>query len=872
MEFDFDPDLEYQKRAIDSTVNLFRGQQNMFEEKLFTSENEIIKNTLNLSKETILKNMQEIQKKNDINVDDSLVSDDEVDDSFEARNFSIEMETGTGKTYVYIRTMYELFKKYGMSKFIVVVPSIAIREGVIKTLEQTKNHFEDLYGDVPLNYFQYDSNNLNQIKSFGNSNGLEVMVMTLQSINKDDNVAYQQQDKLFGNKPIDIIKSTNPILILDEPQNMESENSINSLRELNPLFALRYSATHRRKYNLLYRLTPVDAYKKGLVKNIEVKGISKENDFNTKLISVKSIDTSKKGPKAVLKIHKKMKSGAKIGRKTVYGGESLYSASKGIDNYKNIKVTEINAKKGYVEFSDGTKLYVGESTDTDIKEIQHIQIKETIKKHLEKSLDRHEQGIKVLSVFFIDEVANYTDEGGHIRKAFNKAFNELKNQPEYKKRYGDKSPSDVSGSYFSEYKSESSIATDTEAYDLIMKDKEKLLSLDEDVEFIFTHSALKEGWDSPNVFQICTLNNTVSEYKKRQEIGRGVRLPVNQNGERVKNDNINKLTVIANESYEDYVSKIQSEYDEAGYEINAKEKTKNENESIKVSPKPEIVNSDDFKQLWSKISPKTTFKTTINTSELISNVVEEINEINIEKSYIQIETGDVGVSEDEDKFEQNHLSQHRREHIEYSDSIPNIVEKIADETNLTRNTIANILLKVDNLDQVFKNPAQYTNEIIKKINNIKNEHVVNDITYHSTGENYDKNEIITELETYSDDTIDVENSVYEKIIYDSKGEKEFAKKLDKRESNITLYIKLPSKYKIPTPNGNYNPDWGIVHQELKDGSLEKTKLYLVRETKFVDDIHNIRPSEKNKIKCAKEHYKAIKFDNFKAIASIEDLL
>jgi len=850
MEFKFDPHIDYQNEAIESIIDIFQGQKNTYKDRPIIAQNGIVPNQISLSNQTILTNLKEIQERNDI---------EEKTENLETMDFSVEMETGTGKTYVYLRTIMELFQKYGWQKYIIVVPSVAIREGVIKTLKITEKHFKKLYGNISYRFFEYDSKNLQDIRAFSRNNHIEIMVITLQAFNKfEDNIMFQYRDTLNGKRPIDFVKQTKPILILDEPQNMESENSREAIAELNPLFTLRYSATHRNLYNLVYQLSPYDAYKRGIVKQIDVLSVVKERDFNTTLIEVIEIKTGKK-LKAKLRIHKNLKHGIKKGTRTVSLGDNLYQRSNKVNKYKGIKVTNIDAKEGFVEFSDGTKVYEGESTDTDIKKIQRYQIRETIREHFEKALEMKDEGIKVLSLFFIDKVSNYTDKDGHLRVAFEEEFNKLKKENKYKDLYQNKNPREVMGSYFSEYKSESHIKEDTEAYELIMQDKERLLSNEEPVEFIFSHSALKEGWDNPNVFNICTLNNTVSKVKKRQEIGRGVRLPVDQEGNRIYDETINILTVVANESYSDYVAQLQTEYElETGHTDDIKERVKERSTRKVLIPREDQKKNDDFKTLWEKISKKTRYKTKIDSKQIVKDAIESLNKIDIREPRIEIHKGGIETDEDAEKFETTHKAG-KIEDIQHEYSIPNLVNELSDEINITRKTLVDILTQTDTLDDLFKNPEEYIRKVTNRLQSIKNKHVIEEIQYIETNENF-TNQILKELKTYDDKTIEVDKSIYEEVIFDSEGEKDFAKRLDNDEE-VLFFIKLPPDFKIPTPIENYNPDWGIVHQKRDiNGDNSTPKLYLVRETKFMKDKDDLRLKENLKIKCAEKHFDTIEVD------------
>ncbi|BAP62909.1 restriction endonuclease [Methanococcus maripaludis] len=849
MKFKFESDLEYQLDAINSVVSLFDGQNT----KNLSFPHVVEVNPKVISENKILENLRSIQKENNIKEGAEL----------QGMDFSIEMETGTGKTYVYLRTILELNKKYGFKKFIIMVPSVAVREGVLKTLNITKEHFKQLYGNISYNFYQYDSAKLSKIREFSRSNTLEIMVMTLDSINKDTNIIKKHNDRLSGQKPIDMICRTNPILILDEPQNMESEKSKDSLKELNPLFKLRYSATHKNYYNLVYRLTPVDAYNKGLVKKIEVLSVIKDEDFNTDYIKCLDITVDKNKLKAQLEVNKKQKSGYVVKTVTVKHGDDLEKKSKN-PNYQNFIVSGIDARSNQVKFSNGLIIKKGQNVGGDKEQIMKMQIRHTIEEHFRKQDILKPYGIKVLSLFFIDKVANYVEKEGFIRKTFIEEFNNVKRGFE---NYNDLDVTEVHKGYFSAYKSESGMESDKEAFDLIMKDKEKLLSFEEPTQFIFSHSALREGWDNPNVFNICTLNETVSELKKRQEIGRGVRLPVNQDGDRIYNLDFNILTVVANESYSDYVSKLQQEYfDEYGNLVDSP-KPLNARDRTVLKLKKQFKLNPEFEELWKRISRKTNYAVKIDTKKLVEECVSEINSLNINSIRIKVEKIELSLNDDGIKTlfigEESEESNNNFE-------IPNLIELIANETKLTRNTIYEILAKVDNFNLIFKNPQEYIHSVSLIILEKLKEFLVNGINYVEI-EDFWQMELFKNVEAYNDYIIPDKNDkcIYDGIICDSDGEKNYAQVLEDNDL-VKMFIKLPNWFFVETPIGKYNPDWAIVFDERDLTGASKEKLYLVRETKFVENLENLRPLEKYKIKCANEHFKTLGID-FKTVNDINKI-
>lgn len=851
MKFKFESDLDFQLEAISSVIALFKGQKNNNESFPFIAENAVIPNEMELSEKQIFDNLIDIQQNNQ-NI--------KVSKKLEGYDFSVEMETGTGKTYVYLRTIMELNKDYGFKKFIIIVPSVAIREGVQKTLEITKDHFHQLY-NIPYSYYEYDSSKLTRIGQFARNNNIEIMVMTLDSFNKDTNIMNQPNDKLFGQKPIDMVSRTKPILILDEPQNMESENAKLAISKLNPLFNLRYSATHRNYYNLVYRLTPVDAYYKGLVKKIEVDSVVKENDFNNAYIRCLNISADARGIKAQLEVNKKQKSGFKVGRMTVKNNDDLFKKTKAPE-YDGFRVSEINANYNYIRFSNGMQLKLGEDSGGDQEEIMKVQIRQTIEEHFRKQEILKRYDIKVLSLFFIDRLDNYILDDGFIRKTFIDEFEKIKlNFPEYK----DLKVDTVHNGYFSRYKSDSGMEKDKEAFDLIMKDKERLLSFDEPTQFIFSHSALREGWDNPNVFNICTLNQTVSNIKKRQEIGRGVRLPVNQDGDRVKDLDHNILTVVANESYADYVSKLQTEYIDEYGEAPPQPPEKRKRKTIKLKKGFQL--KLEFRELWERISKKTRYSVNVDTKRLIDRCIQEINKITVNTIKIRIEK--VAISIDFADGVQTHFVGQGSEELVKDFTIPNILDRLNKETNLTRKTIYEILSGIDNFDLIFVNPQDFLNSVSLIIKETLRDFLVTGIKYIEL-DSWWQMELFDNIETYEDYYFEVDKSIYDAIQWDSQGERTFARQLDRME-NIKLFIKLPNWFKVMTPIGSYNPDWAIVIEDNDQYGNLRDKLYLVRETKFFENIADIRVEEKIKILCAEEHFRTIGVD-FKAINDVKNII
>lgn len=599
-------DQPYQTEAVNAIANIFEGSEiknSLFSIDVSNGVSDYLEgegvsyftghaNKITIDEFTMLENVQNVQAANDIQRTRSL----------ENNNFTIEMETGTGKTYVYTKTILELNKRYGFTKFIIVVPSVAIKEGVFNSLKATEEHFKERYDNVPYHYFNYSSDNLNEVRDFATSTSIEIMIMTIAAFNKSTNVFNNEQENLSGNKPIDIIRGTNPILIIDEPQSVDSQKknkkgelsaSQKAIQSLSPLCTLRYSATHKELYNLMYRLTPVDAYQENLVKRIEVASITSNEASAKPYVKLVSVSEKNGSYSARLNIYVKNKKTGAIDKKSVKARtrDDLWELSNEVDYYKDSGyiIDNIDCFPGEesISFSNGEYLNIEETIgDVDDTTIKKAQIRQTIELHLNKELHYVKKGIKVLSLFFIDEVAKYRnyereDEKGDYAIWFEEEYTRLIQLPKYRilrEKYSDKiclEADKVHDGYFSKdgkgrLKNSTGLGVskdDETTYQLIMKDKERLLSFDEPIRFIFSHSALKEGWDNPNVFQVCTLVETKDTMTKRQKIGRGLRICVDQNGERVLENKYNVLSVIANESYKEFATTLQKELESDNFKF-----------------------------------------------------------------------------------------------------------------------------------------------------------------------------------------------------------------------------------------------------------------------------------------------------------------
>lgn len=863
MKIKFDKNQEYQLDAINAVVDVFEGQT--YAEQMLTLEQApdelfgalAFGNSVQLSDAALLANARKVQQRNGIALVEEL----------RGRNFSVEMETGTGKTYVYLRTIFELNARYGWKKFIIVVPSVPIREGVLQTINLTREHFEALYNNVPMDAWVYDSAQVSRLRSFAGSNQLQLLVINIQAFDKQDiAVIHRDNDRLSGRRPIEFIQATHPVVIIDEPQNMESDKAKEAIQSLNPACTLRYSATHTNAYNLLYRLDPVRAYDLRLVKRIEVDSVLATPGFNEPYIAVKSITASKTKITARLEIDTATANGPARKVVSVSGnGADLFALSGEREQYQGYVVAGIDAGNGYIEFENGVTLSEGDAQGGYTDAIMRLQIEETIREHFDKELAvaRLPQGerLKVLSLFFIDRVAHYANQDGKIRRWFVEAYQQLAQQ----KRYAALNPLPVErvhNGYFAQdrhgFKDSAegrSTRADDEAYHLIMEAKEKLLALDEPLRFIFSHSALREGWDNPNVFQICTLNETQSSNRKRQEIGRGLRLPVRENGERSFDERINRLTIIANESYNDFARALQQQMrDEWGVEFG--DRIVNRRERRKASLKQGWLLDEDFKALWERIKHRTRYRVRYDTEDLITKAVEHLQQLPpLTRPDFQVLKGELITT---GKGVVTQLRTTRRRDGERAIApMPDLLGYLQRETELTRSTLAQILIRSGRLESAALNPQQLLDQTLAATKKALNQLMVEGIKYERLPDaSYDMLLFESkELESYLSKMVAVEHSIYDYVVYDSQIERTFAEEMDQRD-DIKLFVKLPSWFKIETPLGTYNPDWAIV----KAPTDSEEQVYLVRETKGTTHLLDLTESERQKIQCGAGHFSELGVD------------
>ena len=564
----------YQDTALTGIVDLFHGEGDLARKYLrhSTMLTDSVGNALPVSIEQIQQNLHAIQRRNHLPLTDDA----------DKLSFCVEMETGTGKTYVYIKTIYELHERYGLSKFIIVVPSLAIREGVKKFFEMTHEHFQTHYTKAPIRWFVYTSSRLGDVREFAQSTGIEVMIINIDAFRKSENIIHQQMDRMNGGRAIDLISMIRPVVIIDEPQSVDNTpKAKEAISWLNPLCVLRYSATHREKINTVYRLTPVDAYQQGLVKQIVVSSIAAQDGFNRPYVRLVGVDNAN-GYKAKIELDVKLKSG-RLSRtvKTVPVGQDLFITSGERELYRGWHISDIDCLPGAakIELSNTETIPLGQAIgDVAEGDIKRGQIRRAVEIHLDKELRLLPMGIKVLSLFFIDQVDRYRQyagnepQKGEYARVFEEEYARLAALPKYAPILAAlplaKDADKAHEGYFSIDKkgrlkdTRGDTQDDQDTYALIMRDKERLLSFETPLRFIFSHSALKEGWDNPNVFQVCTLLEQSSALSARQKIGRGLRLCVNQNGERIHDRQINTLHVVATEHFSEFADNLQREIEQ----------------------------------------------------------------------------------------------------------------------------------------------------------------------------------------------------------------------------------------------------------------------------------------------------------------------
>lgn len=999
---------DYQTDAVNALVDCFIGQPcidplRIIAERQGSAEFYAFANRkLQISDNDIYKNVKDVQNRGDI----------KPGKTYGGWQFSVEMETGTGKTFVYTKSIFELNKQYGWSKFIIMVPSVAIREGAYKSLQLTAEYFQNEYGKK-LRYFIYDTknkSNIANIKNFGNTTNIEVIIMNYQAFatsSKDARRIYNADLDATGQvAPIDIIKRTNPIVIMDEPQRF-GPKAEKALEEFNPLFITRYSATHTpdKIFNKIYKLDPIDAYNEKLVKKVKAKGVEVVGNTGTSgYVFLDRIDVlPKHNPTAIVEFHQKQAYGLKPIVRRAGEEFDLYDNSNELQQYKGYKIAEINGIANTVRFTNGVVVAVGQAIgDVSEEHVRRIQIRETIKSHLEKERELFSRGIKVLSLFFIDEVAKYREYGeggekilGVYGRIFEEEYREAVKQiglldPEYQAYLEKFDASEVHEGYFSIDKKGRFInssekrgeggSDDVSAYDLIMKDKETLLDMNgtNRVRFIFSHSALREGWDNPNIFQICTLKHSQSEISKRQEIGRGLRIAVNKLGERMDKDvlkdeffEVNSLTVIAGESYKEWVSALQREVVESlndrspalttdvlvgrtlvnaagdklaldatvamnlifelrgkGYlddeykvteqlvadvadekvqfsgtfepfktEILKLAKAVHDTNTFRVAEdgfaenineknyKPnENFAKKEFQELWNRIKVKTSYEVNFDSNELVQKSIQALDkQLHVRRVRVNVSEGEqanvltTGSLKDGTGFVQEAARTEESSSI-LGGTVYDLVGEVAKAAGLTRKTTAKILMGINanTFANYTINPEEFIQQAGRLIEEQKAATLINKITYRKTGGEYsDDIFTINQLKGKKgsgdgDNILEVRKHVYDLLRYDSKNERQFAEDLEVGE--VAVYAKLPVGFKIPTPVGDYNPDWAIVfdRDDIKH-------IYFVAETKGSMSTLQLKRSEELKIDYARKHFELladqnVKYDVIDGYATLLDIV
>ncbi|NSW54320.1 MAG: DEAD/DEAH box helicase family protein [Anaerolineae bacterium] len=886
MKLHFDPNQTYQLDAVQSAVDLFDGQPLSAGEFAFSLDGaesgvllteEGIGNNLLLDEDRLLENLRSVQARNGI----------EPSKTLQGLHFSIEMETGTGKTYVYLRTLYELNQHYGFTKFVIVVPSIAIREGVVKNLEITKEHFETLYARKPATHAEYDSARVSSLRNFAASNAIQILVINIDAFAKDANIINRPNDKLSGKNPIEFIRATHPIVIVDEPQRMETDLRKQAIANLNPLCTLRYSATHLERYNPVYTLNPVQAYDLGLVKQIEVDSVTEESAYNGAYVEIEQFLPRKTYTAVRLSLYQNTNTGVQKKSITAKVGEDLYQKSNQREAYQNgYVINEIDSADESIEFSNGQRVYLSQPIGAYTDAVMKMQLRRMIDEHFKKARRLEPQGIKVLSLVFIDRVANYRvydrlaeGEGGKFARWFEEIYREYAADPHYRDLYP-YTPAEVHNGYFAQdsnghWKDSSEgreTIADSSAYELIMRKKEELLDINTPLRFIFSHSALREGWDNPNVFQICTLNETHSDIKKRQEIGRGMRLCVNQQGQRVWDRQVNRLTVFANETYEDFARQLQAEIeDETGVQFG--NRVKNRRERQPVTYRKEFYLDQNFLDLWGKIQHKTTYRVAFDSAELVKKAANAIHEMPaIHPPRLRSSRARLQMSEEEG-VTGHQIAEKVEQLAPAHPEIPDILGYIENRTNLTRRTILRILKTSGRLPDVLINPQQFLDQAIYQISVQLQDLMIAGIKYETLdGQSYDMMLFeAKEIESYIDTMLKVNQphkTITDYIIIDSgsQPERQFAQDCESNEA-VEFFLKLPDWFVIQTPIGPYNPDWALI---LKNDR----RLYFVAETKSVAEgqVDNLRRHEKLKIDCGKAHFAEFDKVAYRQVRTLSELM
>lgn len=902
IDIKFDASQPFQLDAIASVVGLLDGQEAV--QQGFTTaelsasgtldgfEEVVYGNTLSIDSGTLLANLRRVQDREVLGDDGQntpSIPEDlrrELQPGSSDLDFSVEMETGTGKTYVYLRTIAELNQKYGYTKFVIVVPSVAIREGVLSSLRLLKDHIREIYSGLQYDAYVYDSNALTRVRQFAMASHLQIMVINIDSFTKETNVINRATDNMSGYAPIEFLRACHPIVVMDEPQNMETPVRQEAVKSLSPLLRLRYSATHRDLKHLVYRLTPVDAYDLRLVKRIGVLSVVKDDDFNDAYVEVSRIKATTSSVVATARIFKATKQGTKLTTVTLNKDDDLFELSGERSIYEGWMVEDIHVgvdgAPGYVEFGNRRLVREGRGTTDEVEQQQRIMLRQTIESHFEKELQLKlklrrgiiDAAIKPLTIFFIDRVANYHPSDSKFRNWFEQEYELVRSDARYR-NLDMPDVSEVHDGYFAtsakgepkdtQLDKEGNARASKEAsaaFERIMRNKEQLLSTDEPLRFIFSHSALVEGWDNPNVFTICNLQEGKSQMRKRQQIGRGLRLPVMANGERCRVDEINMVTVIAHEDFAKFAGDLQKEIeDETGVAFKNRVVDVKQ-DRITLTFKEAVLEDPIFQSLWQHISSRTTYELDFETDAVVDEAVRRVNAMNdgqklepikFRVSKQAVEMGVEGLDGAESSARGDVV-------VEGARRLPDVVGELCRRVPLSRATIVRILSSCDRLDEVRTNPSFFIDLVAEALNQALYAQVAEGIVYTPSGDDRWSADLFRSQHQETtivkpEFVVDASKSITDKIVCDSNVEVEFARFLEER-ADVPFFLKLPGWFKIPTPLGNYNPDWAFVK---RDSSGEQ--LYLVRETKGTDQIAALQwETEGWKIKFGDAHFRALKID------------
>lgn len=872
-------ELEYQQTAIQSIVKVFEGTaKNTFDNASFDG---LRTNFCQLTGAQISENIRKSSSENGIPESNAKIS--------ESNDVCVEMETGTGKTLVYLKSIHELYKHYGFTKFIILVPSVAIRQGVLGTLKTFEKQLEGIYSFRP-NYFEYGSKKLSKVKSFAEEQHPQIMIVTIAAIVGDDKIINREQrEDLFDNTPyIEVLAKTRPIIIMDEPQEgMDADKTKEFIERLNPLAKLRYSATHKPEEvrNLIYRLTPYDSYRQNLVKKIEVLTVTEKNDEATIKIELADVQTGRGNPKVKLNAWKLQSSGFVFGLTNWLNvGDNLGDKTKN-PSYANYTLERIDKSMHdglwRVKFTNGAEL-TEKQTAGNVEGIWAMQLEWLLHRHFAKSARLQTHGIKCLSLIFIDRVANYMGDNPKIKNLFIEKYKAVYPQHHDGSAPSERQIADAQGFYFAQTgkgeftDNENAMRSNKEIYELILQKKDELLTIGNTVEFIFSHSALGVGWDNPNVFNIATLNTTFNETRKRQEIGRGLRISVNQSGARVYDDptvsddeRINELTVIPNETSETFIAQYQQEIKEvygdakAGAVLKVTHKGEKKNElPVKRHPLPTI--DAAFRRFWQALARKTEYAVVFpdEQADLVNIAVEKINQIIIPDNIIEATSEKIRELEEETIVKEYFGSDTKRQRSAFS--ALDLIEELSENTLLSYRTIIEIVKRISNYVQFVKNPPRFLFEAANIIRACELDAMLRGLQYRLTGESFplDFNDFVkTVVEGSFVET--PERGVFDKMLIDSSIEEKFALSAD-GDDRIVCFLKLPSFYKIKTPVGDYEPDFGLVmcRRDMRSGE-DCGEYYFVVETKgtnSLEDRKSLKEGEIYKIKCAVKHFNALGVD------------